>query len=289
MSKNIRFEKETSEPGHQLYNKMIDSAEKTTTKALVEHERIFLNFMSIFLPDESDQQVLLTLTMDYIFRLFVMSAAIKFQNEDSLKPENIKIHLKTTSSIRDDDILRVQQLLKGLLTFSLKTRPSNERKKKIRQRDNNCYICGISIGTEDETEVDHVWPRSLGGSDGGENLKVAHASCAAIKADSATYGDSLYGNSVYINHPHGLNRHPHQLQLWPSDIIDKNNFNSFNKNLISSSLRIAVIMKQQYKCYSCENRFQIAGEVTLVNDCASKPSSLLNLRAYCPDCIQERK
>jgi hypothetical protein len=213
-----------------------------------------------------------------------MSAASEFQNEGSLKPESIQKYLQTATSIRDDDVARIQQLLKGLLTFSYKDRPTNERKKRIHQKSENCYICGISIDTGDETEVDHVWPHSLGGSDGGENLKVAHASCAAIKADSATFGDSLYGNTVYINHPHGLNLHPHQLQLWPNNIIDKNNFDSFNKNLISSSLRIAVIMKQQYKCYSCDNRFQIAGEVTVVNDSGRKPSSLLNLRAYCPDC-----
>jgi 5-methylcytosine-specific restriction endonuclease McrA len=283
MSKNIRFLKDNLGPGHKLYNKMIESAGKTTPKPLVEYERSFLNFMAIFLPNEEDQQVLLTVSMDYIFRLFFMSAVAEFPDEQSLRPENIKKHLKKTTNIRDDDIDRIQQLLKSMLTNRYTKRPKSERKNKIRESHLNCYICGAIIDDE-EIEVDHVWPHSLGGGNSGDNLKKAHAACAAIKSDSATSGDALHGSSVYTGHPTGLDDHPHQLSLWPNTIENKNDLNKFNKNLISSSLRMAVIMKQQFKCYSCEQEFLIAGEVTIANDSDKKTSSLLSLRAICPNC-----
>jgi hypothetical protein len=40
-----------------------------------------------------------------------------------------------------------------------------------------CYICGGPILSNQFTHVDHIWPRSKGGSDDSSNLAVVHAGC----------------------------------------------------------------------------------------------------------------
>jgi 5-methylcytosine-specific restriction enzyme A len=45
-----------------------------------------------------------------------------------------------------------------------------------------CHLCGGPIdGVRDRWDVDHVVPLALGGDDGGDNLKPAHAKCHAAK------------------------------------------------------------------------------------------------------------
>lgn len=45
-----------------------------------------------------------------------------------------------------------------------------------------CHLCGLPVLPEDATR-DHVIPRSLGGPDSGENIKLAHGSCNGARGD----------------------------------------------------------------------------------------------------------
>lgn len=44
-----------------------------------------------------------------------------------------------------------------------------------------CHICCGKIHVGDKWDVEHVSPLSMGGEDGGDNLKPAHKSCHAGK------------------------------------------------------------------------------------------------------------
>jgi len=49
----------------------------------------------------------------------------------------------------------------------------------------SCYLCGQPDDLSDPLEVEHVKPRSAGGSDALSNLALAHRSCNRAKATHA--------------------------------------------------------------------------------------------------------
>jgi 5-methylcytosine-specific restriction endonuclease McrA len=58
-----------------------------------------------------------------------------------------------------------------------------EQREAVIARDG--YVCGLCGGVVEPTDVhiDHIWPRSLGGSNALDNLQVAHASCNLSKGN----------------------------------------------------------------------------------------------------------
>lgn len=51
----------------------------------------------------------------------------------------------------------------------------------LEANDGRCHLCGGKIVAGEKWEVEHVRPLSMGGEDGGDNLKPAHKSCHAGK------------------------------------------------------------------------------------------------------------
>lgn len=49
----------------------------------------------------------------------------------------------------------------------------------------NCYICGQAEDADDPLEIEHVRPRSAGGTDDLRNLRLAHRSCNRTKGTHA--------------------------------------------------------------------------------------------------------
>lgn len=64
-------------------------------------------------------------------------------------------------------------------------RPVSEIEGEIRSRDlGRCRYCGIG---DVNMEIDHVWPRALGGDNRAENLVLACVSCNSQKKDKVIY------------------------------------------------------------------------------------------------------
>lgn len=56
----------------------------------------------------------------------------------------------------------------------------------LAMRDGNtCYLCGQPADTDDPFEIEHVKPRSAGGTDDLDNLALAHRSCNRTKGTAA--------------------------------------------------------------------------------------------------------
>lgn len=72
----------------------------------------------------------------------------------------------------------------------LNSRRRKTKRKKLRERDGDlCWICrramdfkGSAVGPEFAT-IDHVLPRSQGGSHDIDNLRLAHRRCNLARAD----------------------------------------------------------------------------------------------------------
>lgn len=59
------------------------------------------------------------------------------------------------------------------------------RKKYILKRDKGiCQICNKRINSAKEFSLDHIIPKSKGGSGARENLQLAHKKCNELKADN---------------------------------------------------------------------------------------------------------
>ena len=276
--------------GRDLRDKMVDRAAGYEPRYLQPHEVTFLNFVATYIDNEVHQQLLFSILMDYVFRIFFISAASRFPDEKSLKSDEIKRYLKENTGIPDGDIERIQRLLKGALSEKYAGKLKNERKERVREKSTGkCYLCGFLIENDDETEIDHVWPHSLGGKNSGENLRLAHAECAAIKADAATVGDVLTGLGVYGSPPNGLKLPAHELSMWPNEIESKDKFNSYRRNIFSSSMRLAVYMKQDFGCFCCKEKFSDAGETTIARYIETPVWGFLNLNAYCEKCYIDLK
>lgn len=57
-------------------------------------------------------------------------------------------------------------------------------RRKIYDRDNGmCYLCGMEIKFFSQATVDHVIPKSKGGTNDKSNLKITHSSCNNFKGN----------------------------------------------------------------------------------------------------------
>lgn len=69
------------------------------------------------------------------------------------------------------------------------------RRKLYREANGYCSICGEHIDYFSESTIDHVIPKSKGGSNKMSNLKIAHAYCNRKKGNKL----ELYEVTIKIN------------------------------------------------------------------------------------------
>lgn len=77
-----------------------------------------------------------------------------------------------------DFLARVELFRKKYATVDRKLKLSvQEKRDMIRRQGNKCPICGEQLFIHDDIEVDHVVPLGVQGTDGHENLQIAHKIC----------------------------------------------------------------------------------------------------------------
>jgi len=54
-----------------------------------------------------------------------------------------------------------------------------------------CSLCSKYLSTVDDVSVDHIVPRSMGGSDRLENFRLAHRKCNSARGDGKRHSGSL--------------------------------------------------------------------------------------------------
>lgn len=65
--------------------------------------------------------------------------------------------------------------------------PKETRNRLWKSRPHICGICGLEIASKDEMNLDHIIPRSRGGSDDESNLQLSHAICNRLKGDKQSF------------------------------------------------------------------------------------------------------
>lgn len=116
---------------------------------------------------------------------------------------------RTFDQVFDMDLLADPALLKSLVYEchqNAKRKLSNSAKRKVRNSakklNGKCYICGTELSFDDKKhptfcEVEHVLPRSLGGSNLNHNLKPACKECNGHKRSRIAGADLHFESMVY--------------------------------------------------------------------------------------------
>lgn len=87
---------------------------------------------------------------------------------------------------RDNQIQKLKNEIRELATSVKRPNFTRDFRKFIWERDDkNCYLCHKKIDswTGTNMHIDHVNPRSAGGSDKPSNLRASHPSCNLKKSD----------------------------------------------------------------------------------------------------------
>lgn len=144
----------------------------------------------------------------------------------------------------------------------------NYRRAEAKRSGFNCYICGKALDFEGKDRdrfatADHIWPRSLGGLNDRENIKMACGECNnKIKRNRIDYRDYHY---ELISLASAEEEAGFLAELEPM-------------------YRVAVYAKSNYTCASCGQPAYRIGKLLVGRIDKADSWHFLNLVAYCTNC-----
>ncbi len=71
------------------------------------------------------------------------------------------------------------------------SKSSRQRARLYERQQGLCAFCDLPFTEEDKESLDHIKPRSKGGSDKISNKVLVHGSCNQLKGDLEFYDDAL--------------------------------------------------------------------------------------------------
>lgn len=236
-----------------------------------------------FLVDEVAADIVQSIVSDAVFR-FLLASALQIRRESvSLNFDDaLERFVLQKTRLTGDLAKSLRQNLKQAVLASEEERPKTERKNRIKdkQKSKNCYLCSSPIN--EESVLDHVWPRSAGGGNGKSNLRLAHPFCEAIKADLAVFGDAPVGRFAFTKLPRTLAGA--QMHWWPSRVENAEDFQSLIDDIRGSQLKIAILGRQNFECDSCDKHFADSIECSIVRRDPTEPWWFANVIAICDEC-----
>jgi 5-methylcytosine-specific restriction endonuclease McrA len=216
-------------------------------------------------------------TADFIYRKCKHEIA-EYNSENSTFSENelfideLRTFLRDKISLEGNNREKVLSLTCMCLDNRKKNRTKKRKKKKSRRSnlirsqtletgDLFCYICGRSLTTE-EGDIEHIWSRSMGGSDKEDNLKISCQDCNQYKEDYIDYSDFHYEEICLANHEKDCTFHTSFKRLY----------------------KIATWSKSNYSCILCGAKAEEVGKLNLVRRDNKDSWHFLNIDAMCQDC-----
>ena len=106
---------------------------------------------------------------------------------------------------RHDHKLRLQAEVEDLVRLLNRPVFDEEFRRRLWERDNQkCYLCNrvIEDWSSEHMHVDHVVPRSKGGSDEEYNLRAAHPECNIRKSDRELGSREMGAALRHLREPH---------------------------------------------------------------------------------------
>jgi 5-methylcytosine-specific restriction endonuclease McrA len=243
--------------------------------------------LECFVPEEVAQREVRSLLIDLVFR-YLMAAA-RMQIEDAAEhgasvDDHLDRFLNRHTRLTGQTSVNFRRILKQAVLTAKAERPKTERRDRLAQKQQHyfCYLCGRPI-TDDDEQLDHLWPHSAGGGTSRENLLRAHAACQILKQDIAMPGDAAVGRFAYHRHLPRQLAAP-ALRHWEEPASSIDDFVRLLDDVRASGLRVALILRQRGKCHFCQAEFRTAGPLKLVRLERDLPWWPPNTVASCEPC-----
>jgi hypothetical protein len=262
-------------PGQRLQNLLkelysFDPPQRTSFIAKIDDALI---------ADGDFAQLVYNSSINYLLRRMVTTAEYlkrKFAPPD-YPPERylveIRRFIRNYTHIPFTQVERVTNILIDCLD-ERRRMPTQTTKNRIRriaqERGLKCYICGRELNFErdgeyDSAEVEHLWPRTMGGYNNDANLYVSCHQCNQSKKD---YIDST-------------DFHYEEISL----VSDRAN-EDFSTEM-KWDYRVALWAKNNFRCIVCGKPASFVGSLQLARRDPNDSWHFLNIDAYCDQHAQK--
>jgi len=262
-------------PGIQLkyfFEKLLSS--EVANEFNSQNELDFISRIDFLLNSEGEfYDLVYESVVYYLVRRFVNTAELlrrTYQTDDypaDFFVEKLREFLQFNISLQSDDY--VEELL-AILQLCVSERSKNRKSVKKQYLKNtypgqdefSCYICGDSL-TSDQLEIEHEWPKSMGGSYAFDNLRIACSNCNEVKK-------GFIGGSDF---------HYEHISL----SLDENSqhFNSEFQRIF----KVALCSRSNYKCVVCGEPTEKVGRLNFVRKNQSDSWHFLNINTVCNYCL----
>jgi HNH endonuclease len=204
--------------------------------------------------------------INYVVRRLIMTAQFvaRRANEDGLThlmfTTNLKASLRDNFNFQPPEREKILSVLLECIeahTQELNDATKRQLKREAKKYDSRCYICGKEVsfeakdGAHNAIEIEHIWPHSMGGTNGIDNLKIACHKCNQAKKSIISFSDFHF------------------------EIINevKSNLNHYEK--------MAIWSKNNFRCMQCNKPASEVGPLTIVQINKNDSWHFTNLEAYC--------
>ncbi|MDJ0693339.1 HNH endonuclease [Mastigocoleus sp. MO_188.B34] len=211
-------------------------------------------------------------SINYLLRRLINTAEylrIKYQT-DEFPPEKFNQELRRfiieNTHIPEESSEKLFALLQACLQAKRKKIKPNKRERLIRdyksRNELRCYICGKYLNeTEAEIEIEHLWPKTMGGATEDFNLKISCSFCNKSKQDYIDASDFHYEQICLVN--------------------DKNDTN-FSYEM-QRTYKVALLSKSNYSCSVCNKQAATVGKLNFGRLNLNDSWHFLNIQAYCDE------
>ncbi|AFZ60199.1 HNH endonuclease [Anabaena cylindrica FACHB-243] len=223
-------------------------------------------------------------SINYLLRRLINTAEYlrrKYES-DVFPPEKFLFELRRfiteNTHIEVDKVEIILSLLKLCIDAKDKQlKPSRKKRifKNAKEKDELCcYICGNALNVErvsitedkelknrEEVEVEHIWPKTMGGATEDFNLKLSCSYCNKAKKKYIDATDFHYEQMCLV-----------------SDKNDQNFSSEFEKEY-----RIAISAKSNYSCSVCGKPALTVGPLNFARLNPDDSWHFLNIAVYCDE------
>jgi len=240
----------------------------------------FLTQMDDILRTDGEfSQLVYQSCINYMVRRLITTAEFKLRYCEEQWPADprskfiIQLRKFLIEDLHITNVKQREQII-AFLNDSVNTsrkRPSDSNKRSVRDHAKRhglyCYICGEEMDFDradvvNSAELEHLWPRALGGSNADFNYMAACSRCNKKKDDYIDASDHHYEEICLV--------------------IDEDHVEF--EDTLSWRYRMALYAKSNYRCYRCDKPASRVGKMRFVRRNRNDSWHFLNIDAYCENC-----
>jgi 5-methylcytosine-specific restriction endonuclease McrA len=277
--------------GKKLRDKVVKIAGRVSAYESEAHLEFIANVVQCYVRDPEDRKQLYDTLLDAIYRYLFSGAKGALESGLSRKKGQHEIDRfirRHTALTEKSDISSLREALMKAVSNSKADPISTKQRRsfKEKRRRDNCYLCGAMIRSDEMESLDHRWPRNAGGGSG-ENILRVHADCEAPKHDLAFPADAPVFRLAFSSPPDALCTPIGK--WWPQNIGNKKDMIAYVEKYRTSTLRIAILRRQDYRCLRCGEDFRTVGPIMIRRREITAPWWYANLIAVCQPCDRKLK